>query len=61
VGVHVTEGYATCPTCGRLKHVTAQFLLRSHNRFEARGAVVDTQRCPGSGAPSVESAEPTAS
>jgi hypothetical protein len=61
VGENVTEGYGTCPECGRLKHVTAQSTLRLHNRFAARGTVVEAQRCAGSGAPSVESAEAAAS
>ena len=54
MGEHVTQGYGTCPECGALKHVTADAVLRSHNRFEARGTVVAPLRCAGSGAPSVE-------
>ncbi|GAA4540127.1 hypothetical protein [Pseudonocardia xishanensis] len=56
MGEHVTEGYGTCPECGLLKHVTAEAVLRLHNRFEARRTVVAAQRCAGSGHPSVESA-----
>ena len=55
MGEKVTEGYGTCPECGRLKHVTAEAFLRLHNRFEVRRTVVSAQRCAGSGAPSVES------
>lgn len=56
MGANVTEGYGTCPECGRLKHVTPESDLRVHNRFEARGTTVEAHRCAGSGTPSVESA-----
>lgn len=41
--------YGTCGGCQQLKHVTAEGLLRDHNRFEATGTVVSPSRCSGSG------------
>ena len=36
--------YGTCGGCQQLKHVTAEGLLRDHNRFEATGTVVSPSR-----------------
>ena len=52
---NVPIGYGTCQVCERLKHVHRDATLRVHNSYSARGTVVSAQRCPGSGAPSVES------
>jgi hypothetical protein len=41
--------YGTCSGCQQLKHVTAEGLVRVHNRFEATGTVVSPYRCSGSG------------
>jgi hypothetical protein len=41
--------YGTCAGCQQLKHVTADGLVRIHNRFEATGTVVSPSRCSGSG------------
>lgn len=41
--------YGTCGGCQQLKHVTAEGLVRVHNRFEATGTVVYPSRCSGSG------------
>ncbi len=41
--------YGTCAGCQQLKHVTADGLVRVHNRFEATGTVVWPSRCRGSG------------
>ncbi|MDT7707970.1 MAG: hypothetical protein QOG20_3577 [Pseudonocardiales bacterium] len=50
--------YGTCVGCQQLKHVTADGLVREHNRFEATGTVVSPSRCAGSGARSVEAGGP---
>lgn len=46
--------YGTCGGCQQLKHVTADGLLRDHNRFEANGTVVSPSRCSGSGTRYIE-------
>lgn len=50
--------YGTCPGCRQLKHVTADGLVREHNRYRATGTVVSSLRCSGSRARYVECAGP---
>ena len=50
--------YGTCRDCHQLKHVTADGMVRDHNRFRATGTVVTPLRCSGSGARYLECAEP---
>ena len=50
--------YGTCRGCRRLKHVTADGLVRDHNSYRATGTVVSPLRCPGSGSRYLECAEP---
>jgi hypothetical protein len=49
--------YGTCGTCLQLKHVTADGLVRDHNRYRATGTVVSPLRCSGSGTRYLEQAE----
>jgi hypothetical protein len=50
--------YGTCSGCRQLKHVTAEGLVRDHNRYRATGTVVTPLRCSGSGNRYLECAEP---
>jgi hypothetical protein len=50
--------YGTCSGCHQLKHVSADGLVRDHNRYRVTGTVVSPLRCNGSGVRYLERAEP---
>lgn len=54
---HAHPSYGTCGGCQQLKHVTAEGLVRDHNRFEATGTVVSPSRCSGSGTSYLEAGD----
>jgi hypothetical protein len=52
--------YARCAGCAEIKDLTADGLLRDHNRYSADGTSIKVARCSGSGRRPQE-AEPKAS